>query len=52
MCEEEREAPKDFVLVTGDTLDDLDGHDELEPQEPLRMTVSHKRKPAWARETI
>ena len=24
----------------------------LEPQEPLRRTVSHKRKPAWAHEII
>ena len=38
--------------MIGDTLDDLDGHDELEPQEPLSMTISHKRKPAWAREVI
>ena len=38
--------------MTGDTIDGLDGHDELEPQEPLRMSVSHKRKHAWAREVI
>ena len=38
--------------MTGDTLDDSEGHDELEPQEPLRMTVSHKRKLVWAREII
>jgi len=24
----------------------------MEPQEPLRMTISHKRKPTWAREII
>jgi hypothetical protein len=48
----EEEAPKASVPVTGDTLDDLDGHDELEPQEPLRMIISHKRKPAWAHEII
>ena len=48
----EEEAPKASVHVTGDTVDDLDGHDELEPQERLCMTISHKRKPAWAREII
>ena len=25
-------------------------HDLLEPQEPPHMNISHKRKPAWARE--
>ena len=49
---EGREAPKVSVPVTSDTLDDLDGHDELEPQEPLHMIISHKRKPTWAREII
>ncbi len=41
----EEEAPKASVPMTSDTLDDLDGHDELEPQEPICMTISHKRKP-------
>jgi len=27
-------------------------HYMLEPQEPPRMIVYHKRKPAWAREII
>ena len=51
-CQYEEEAPKASIAMTGNTLDDLDGHDELEPQEPLSMTVYHKRKPTWAREII
>jgi hypothetical protein len=27
-------------------------HDMIESQEPPQMTISHKRKPAWARELI
>jgi hypothetical protein len=27
-------------------------HDMIESQEPPRMTISHKRKPAWVRELI
>jgi hypothetical protein len=27
-------------------------HDTIESQEPPQMTISHKRKPAWARELI
>ena len=27
-------------------------HDMLEPQEPPDINISHKRKPAWAREII
>jgi hypothetical protein len=36
------------------TLDDeiLEDHDMIESQEPPRMMISHKRKPAWARELI
>jgi hypothetical protein len=30
----------------------LEDHDILEFQEPPQMTISHKRKPAWARELI
>jgi hypothetical protein len=29
-----------------------EGHDMIESQEPPHMTISHKRKPAWARELI
>ena len=46
----EEEAPKASVPITSDTLDDLDGHDELEPQEPPRMTVSHRKKLTWSHE--
>ena len=27
-------------------------HDMIESQEPPQMTISHKRKPTWARELI
>ena len=40
----EEEAPKAFVPVTGDILDDLDDHDMMEPKEPPCMTVSHRKK--------
>ena len=43
----EEEAPKASVPVIGDTLDDLDDHDMMEPKEPPRMTISHKKKLAW-----
>ena len=46
----EEEAPKASVPVTGDTLDDLDCHDMMEPQEPPHMTVSHRKKLARSRE--
>ena len=46
----EEEAPKAFVLVTSDTLDDLDDHDMMEPKESPHMTVSHKKKLVWSRE--
>ena len=46
----EEEAPKASVPVTGDTLDDLDDYDMMEPKEPPRMTVSHKKKLAWSHE--
>jgi hypothetical protein len=29
-----------------------ENHDMIKSQEPPRMTISHKRKPAWARELI
>jgi hypothetical protein len=36
------------------TLDDeiLEDHEMIESQEPPQMTISHKRKPTWARELI
>ena len=40
----EEEAPKAYVPVTGDTLDDLDDYDMMEPKESPRMTVSHRKK--------
>jgi hypothetical protein len=46
----EEEAPKASVPVTGGTLDDLDDHDMMEPKEPPRMTVSHRKKLAWSHE--
>jgi hypothetical protein len=30
----------------------LEDHDIVESQEPPQMTISHKRKPAWANELI
>ena len=46
----EEEAPKAYVPVTGDTLDDLDEDDMMEPKEPPHMTVSHRKKLAWSLE--
>ena len=45
-----KKLPKNYVPVTGDTRDDLDGHDMMEPKEPPHMTVSHRKKLAWSRE--
>jgi hypothetical protein len=39
------------VTVTPDEEIPKD-HDMIESQEPPRMTISHKRNPAWARELI
>jgi hypothetical protein len=43
--------PMEEVTIT---LDDeiSEDHDMIESQESSRMTISHKRKPAWARELI
>ena len=46
----EEEAPKAYVPVTSDTLDDLDDYDMMELEESPRMTVSHRKKLAWFRE--
>jgi hypothetical protein len=39
------------VIVSSDE-EILEDHDMIESQEPPQMTISHKRKPAWARELI
>jgi hypothetical protein len=54
--EEEPVAPKvaepvKEVKITPDDEIPKD-HDMIESQEPPQMTISHKRKPAWARELI
>jgi hypothetical protein len=54
--EEEHVAPRvaepvKEVIVTLDDEIPKD-HDMIESQEPPRMRISHKRKPAWARELI
>jgi hypothetical protein len=43
--------PVKEVTVTPDD-DILEDHDMIESQEPPQMTISHKRKPTWAREFI
>jgi transposase InsO family protein len=43
--------PNKEVAVTPDDVIPED-HDMVEPQEPPREIISHKRKPAWAREII
>ena len=54
--EEEPVAPRvaEPVKEVTITLDDEipKDHDMIESQEPPQMTISHKRKPAWARELI
>jgi hypothetical protein len=54
--EEEPVAPRVAELVREviASLDEetLEDHDIVEFQEPPQMTISHKRKPAWARELI
>jgi hypothetical protein len=39
-------------VVTSHDEEILEDHDIVEFQEPPQMTISHKRKPAWARELI
>jgi hypothetical protein len=39
-------------VVTSPDEEILEDHDIVEFQEPPQMTISHKRKPAWARELI
>jgi hypothetical protein len=39
-------------VVTSPDEEILEDHNIVEFQEPPQMTISHKRKPAWARELI
>jgi hypothetical protein len=54
--EEEPIAPRVAELVrevTTSSDDEIpEDHDMIESQEPPQLTISHKRKPAWARELI
>jgi hypothetical protein len=54
--EEEHVAPRVAKPVREVTItpdDEIqEDHDMIESQEPPQMTISHKRKPAWARELI
>jgi hypothetical protein len=54
--EEEPVAPrveelvKEVIVTPDDEI--LEDHDMIESQEPPHMTISHKGKPAWAKELI
>jgi hypothetical protein len=39
-------------VITSPDEEILEDHDIIESQEPPQMTISHKRKPSWARELI
>jgi hypothetical protein len=39
-------------VITSPNEEILEDHDIVESQEPPQMTISHERKPAWARELI
>jgi hypothetical protein len=39
-------------VITSPDEEILEDHDIIESQEPPQMTISHKRKPTWARELI
>jgi hypothetical protein len=39
-------------VITSPDEEILEDHDIIKSQEPPQMTISHKRKPAWARELI
>jgi hypothetical protein len=56
VAESVREVPRDAKLVrevvTSPNEEILEDHDVVVFQEPPQMTISHKRKPAWARELI
>jgi hypothetical protein len=44
------EPMKEFIVSPDEEI--LEDHDIVEFQEPPQMRISHKRKPAWARELI
>jgi hypothetical protein len=56
VAESVREVPRVAELVreviASPDEEILEDHDIVEFQEPPQMTISHKRKPAWARELI
>jgi hypothetical protein len=56
VAESVREVPRAVEpmreVVTSPDEEILEDHDIVEFQEPPKMTISHKRKPAWARELI
>jgi hypothetical protein len=56
VCEEEPLAPRVAEpvreVITSPNEEILEDHDIIESQEPPHMMISHKRKPAWARELI
>jgi hypothetical protein len=56
VAESVREVPRVAKLVreviTSPDEEILEDHDIVKFQEPPQMTISHKRKPAWARELI
>jgi hypothetical protein len=56
VAESVREVPRAVELVrevvTSPDEEILEDHDIVEFHEPSQMTISHKRKPAWARELI
>jgi hypothetical protein len=56
VAESVREVPRAAEpvreVVTSPDEKILEDHDIVEFQEPPQMTISHKRKPAWAREII
>jgi hypothetical protein len=41
---------KEFTVTPNDEIPE--NHDMIESQEPLKMAISHKRKPTWERELI
>ena len=52
MREVPRAAEPEKEVITSPDEEILEDHDIIESQEPPQMTISHKRKPSWARELI